>query len=55
LSAKPFVPFRLILSDGGSIDVRSREVVLAGRRQAVIGFLDPEATATAFDRWTTVW
>jgi hypothetical protein len=55
LSARPFVPFRLHLSEGAAVEVRSREVVLPGRRFAVIGLLDPDATDTAFDRWAVVW
>ena len=55
LNARPFVPFRLWLSDGGHVDVRSRELVLLGRRFALIGLLDPEAKDTAFDRYSTIW
>ncbi|MBY0232632.1 MAG: hypothetical protein K2W96_25405 [Gemmataceae bacterium] len=55
IQARPFVPFRLITSDGREIEVRSPEVVLPGRRLAVIGLLDADATDTFFDRWTTIW
>lgn len=55
LNARPFVPFRLWMSDGGHVDVRSPEVVLPGRRFALVGLLDPTATDTAFDRYATVW
>src|SRR6266702_2473460 len=55
LNARPFLPFRLYLSDGGTVDVRSQEVVMPGRRFALIGLLDPDATDTAFDRYMTVW
>ena len=55
LNAQPFVAFRLWLSDGGYVDVRSREVVLAGRQFALVALLDPDAMDTAFDRYTTVW
>jgi hypothetical protein len=55
MNAQPFVPFRLWLSDGGSVDVRSPEVVLLGRRFAIVGLLDPGATDAIFDRYTTVW
>jgi hypothetical protein len=55
LNARPFVPFRLWLSDGGSVDVRCPEVVLAGKRFALVGLLDPNATDTVFDRYTSVW
>jgi hypothetical protein len=55
LDAQPFQPFRLYLSDGGSVDVRSREQVFPLRNGAVIGLLDPQATDTVFDRFTIVW
>jgi hypothetical protein len=55
LNVAPFVPFRLLLSNGSSVQVRSPEVVMPGRRFALIGLLDPDATDTLFDRWTVVW
>ena len=55
LNAQPFVPFRLWLSDGGHVDVPSRELVFPGKRFALIGLLGANATDTAFDRYTTVW
>ena len=55
LNARPFVPFRLVLSDGGAVEVRGQEVVSVGRHFAVVGLLDPSATDTLFDRWTIVW
>jgi hypothetical protein len=55
LSARPFVPFRLHLSDGGFVEIKSPELVLPGRRFALVGLLDPDATDSVFDRWTTVW
>jgi hypothetical protein len=55
LSARPFVSFRLWMSDGGHVDVRSSEAVLPLRRFALVGLLDPNATDTAFDRYVTVW
>ena len=55
LQARPFVPFRLWLRDGGHVDVRSSELVMAGKRFALVGLLDPDARDTAFDRYVTVW
>ncbi len=55
LNRRPFTPFRIYLSDGEPVEVPSSELVLPGRRFAVIGLLDPGATDTAFDRWTVVW
>jgi hypothetical protein len=55
LHARPFVPFRLILSDGGTVEVRTPEVVMPGRRFALVGLLDADAKYSLFDRWMTVW
>jgi hypothetical protein len=55
LSARPFVPFRLLRSDGGSVDVPSPELVFPGRQMAVIGLLDPNTTDTIWDRFVIVW
>jgi hypothetical protein len=52
---RPFVPFRLHLSDGGTVDVRSPEVVLLLKRFAIVGLLDPNTSDTAYDRYMTVW
>jgi hypothetical protein len=55
LSARPFVPFRLLRSDGGSVEVRTPEAVLPGKQFAMVGLLDPDTTDTAFDRFTILW
>jgi hypothetical protein len=55
LNAQPFVPFRFHMSDGGTVDVPSRELVMAGRTFAVVGILDPNRNDSVMDRWTTVW
>jgi hypothetical protein len=55
LSARPFVPFRLHLSDGGYIDVRHREFVMAGRRYAIVALPDPTQPDAPFDRHMVVW
>ncbi|MFO0967195.1 MAG: hypothetical protein U0793_16650 [Gemmataceae bacterium] len=55
LDARPFQPFRLFLSDGGHVDILSPEVVLAGKRFAVVGILDADTRDKAIDRYTTVW
>ena len=55
LDARPFVPFRLVLSDGGSVEVRSREFVLPARQFAVIGLGHSDASDRLIERWTTVW
>ncbi len=55
LNAKPFTPFRLWLSDGGHVDIRSPEVASPGRRYALIWLFDPNRVDEGFDRHTTVW
>ncbi len=55
LSARPFVPFRVWLSDGGHIDVRSAEQIFPLRRYFIVGLLDPNAAEQAYDRHATVW
>ncbi len=55
LNTRPFVPFRLILSDGGALEVPSPEVVLPSGRFAIVGLLDPKTEHNFFDRWTVVW
>ncbi len=55
LSTKPFVPFRLWLSDSGHIDVRSPEQVLPLRRYALVALLDPSAIDQPYDRHTVLW
>jgi hypothetical protein len=55
LRARPFVPFRLVLSDGGAVEVRSPEFVLPGRQLAVVGLPDPDAADTLIDWYVTVW
>lgn len=55
LNARPFAPFRLHLSEGNPVEVRSPEVVLVSRRFAVVRLLDPDANDTLFERWSVVW
>jgi hypothetical protein len=54
IKANPFTPFRLHLLDGSTVDVLSKDVVLAARWNAVIGLLEPDATVPIFDRFTIV-
>ena len=55
LRARPFMPFRLHLSDGGTVEVRSPEVVIVGKNFAVVGLMDPNAADLPVGRYTTVW
>ena len=55
LNNRPFAPFRLHMSDGGTVEVRHQELVFAGRRYAVVGLPDPAAPEAPFDRTIMVW
>lgn len=55
LNARPFTPFRLIISDGGTVDVLSREMVFPLRNCAIIAVFKAGETETLADQWTTVW
>jgi hypothetical protein len=55
LQPRPFVPFRLRLTDGGSVEVRSPEFAMLGRRFVIVGLPDPKTTDKLVDRWLTIW
>jgi hypothetical protein len=55
LRARPFVPFRILRSDGDNIEIRTPEVVLPGRQYAMIGLLDPASADSSFDRFLILW
>ena len=46
---QPFEPFRVILTTGATYDIRHPELIMVGKRAAVIG-LTNEAGGTAFER-----
>jgi hypothetical protein len=54
LDKRPFEPFRIYLSDGTTYEVRHREMVLLGRRSAVIGLTDMTNGRPMYDRQATV-
>jgi hypothetical protein len=54
LRHRPFVPFRITLTNGSSYDIRHPELCMAGRRSAVIGIADPEDRDRLFERTVTV-
>jgi hypothetical protein len=54
-SARPFVPFRLQLSDGGSIDVISPELITIFQRWVIISILDRNGSERFADDWQQVW
>ncbi len=51
---RPFVPFRLTLTEGSSYEVRHPELCMVGRRSAVLGLTSPNSTDTLFERSLTV-
>jgi len=46
---KPFEPFRLILTTGDAYDIRHPELIMIGRRAAIIG-IAKDPNKTTFDR-----
>ncbi len=46
---QPFKPFRLLLTTGATFDIRHPDLIMVGRRSAVIGITN-ESTRTAYDR-----
>jgi hypothetical protein len=54
-NAQPFIPFRLHLNNGSSVEVRSPEHVLVLRHYAVVALPDPQATDGSWDQCVTVW
>ena len=53
LGQRPFVPFRIVLSDGAACEVRHPELLLLGKRSVVIGLTGNPAD-TLYDRYVTV-
>jgi len=50
---RPFVPFRMFLTDGTIYDIKHPDLIMPGKRSAVIGFTaDP--SQTLYDRTTIV-
>ena len=46
---QPFEPFRVIFTAGAAYDIRHPDLIMVGRRAAVIG-ITSEPAGTAFDR-----
>jgi hypothetical protein len=55
LTSAPFVPFRMYLSEGNFIEVRHPELVIPGRRYAIIGLVDPTTPDAPFDRHAVIF
>jgi hypothetical protein len=54
LRQQPFDPFRICLTDGTTYEVRHPELVMVGRRSAVVGVSETEQPPPFYDRATTV-
>lgn len=55
LSNVPFVPFRLYLSEGNTLDIRHRELVLPGRQYFVVGIPEADRAELPLDRFQMVF
>ncbi len=53
LGARPFVPFRLYLTDGAQYDVRHPDLMLVGGRTAIVG-QSSDPSNTFYEIYTTV-
>jgi hypothetical protein len=51
---RPFEPFRICLTDGRAYEVRHPDLIMAGRRSAVIGMANPSDPDHLYDRYTIV-
>jgi hypothetical protein len=51
---RPFVPFRLTLTEGSAYEVHHPELCMAGKRSAVIGLAPGDDPDRLFDRTVTV-
>jgi hypothetical protein len=46
---QPFEPFRLILTTGAAYDIRHPDLIMVGRRSAIVGVTN-EANGAVYDR-----
>ena len=54
LRTRPFRPFRIFVSDGGTYDVRHPEMVMISPNSAIIGMPQPEQDPPAIERFSLV-
>jgi hypothetical protein len=50
---QPFVPFRLYLADGRTLEVRHPDMILVGVGSVTVGTPDPAAFIRACSTWTS--
>lgn len=53
LRQRPFMPFRLVTTDGTGYNIRHPEMLMPGRRIALVG-LPNDPAVPAFERFVTV-
>jgi hypothetical protein len=53
LKQQPFEPFRLVMTDGGSFEIRHPDLLLVGQKSAVVGLVS-DYTAEFYDRTVKV-
>lgn len=46
---QPFEPFRIVLTTGATYDIRHPDLIMVGRRSAIIGIVN-EPNGTMYDR-----
>ena len=46
---QPFEPFRIVLTTGATYDIRHPDLIMVGRRSAIIGIVN-EPNGTVYDR-----
>jgi len=51
---RPFVPFRLTLTEGSTYEIRHPELCMPGRRSAVLGLTASGASDLLFDHSVTI-
>jgi hypothetical protein len=51
---RPFIPFRLTLTEGSTYDVRHPEFCMVGKRSAIVGLAALEETDYLFERSVTL-
>lgn len=53
LRRRPFVPFRITLTEGSAYEVRHPELCVVGRRSAFVGFPAPNDPELLYERSVT--
>lgn len=54
LRQRPFVPFRVHVTDGSSYEVRHPEMLMPGARSVIIGLTVPNQLPPVYESWVIV-